>query len=63
MKLTENLWNRRETAEFLGVSVATLHRWNQRGQGPLPMYLVVNRRPFWVPADVRSWAAGLGVLR
>lgn len=48
-----SLWSAGETAEFLGVPVATLYQWRYQHKGPRAYR--VGRWLRYDPADVRLW--------
>lgn len=49
----EVLWTAEDTAEFLGVPVATLYQWRYHRKGPAAYR--VGRWLRYDPADVRAW--------
>lgn len=51
----DRLWDISEVAEFLGISVATLHQWRYLGTGPAAYR--VGRHLRYDPAIVRRWVA------
>ena len=42
-----------ELAEYLGVPLATVYRWNTRGEGP--RFYRVGKHCRWKLADVEAW--------
>jgi predicted DNA-binding transcriptional regulator AlpA len=50
------LWSSEETAEFLGVPVATLYQWRYLRKGPRAYR--VGRWLRYDPDDVRAWLIG-----
>jgi predicted DNA-binding transcriptional regulator AlpA len=51
--MSEALWNKRETANFLGISVKTLNRWITERKGPQGRRVVGVVR--WIPSEVREF--------
>jgi predicted DNA-binding transcriptional regulator AlpA len=49
------LWSVAETADFLGIPVATLYQWRYRGYGPPGRR--VGRYVRYDPREVRAWFA------
>ena len=49
----EKLLSPDELAEYLGVPVGTVYRWNHTGDGPTRSR--VGRHVRYAPADVESW--------
>ncbi|WP_407673466.1 helix-turn-helix domain-containing protein [Parafrankia colletiae] len=47
------MWSTEETAEYLGIPVATLYQWRHRHIGP-PCYRI-GRWLRYDPADIRQW--------
>lgn len=47
------LWTVEGLAEYLGVPVQTIYRWNSRGQGP--PYVRLGKHARYRPADVDAW--------
>lgn len=47
------LWTIKDTADFLGVPVATLYRWRQQGSGP--RCARIGRHLRYDPTDVYRW--------
>jgi predicted site-specific integrase-resolvase len=50
----ERVWNSRETAEYLHVSVKTLEAWRQDGSGP-PFVRYSSRCVRYRPEQVERW--------
>jgi len=50
------LWDTKDLAEFLGVSVRTIEAWRLKGAGPEAMRIGKHLR--WDPAVVMTWARG-----
>jgi predicted DNA-binding transcriptional regulator AlpA len=53
MVAIQRLWTHEETAQFLGVSPATLHHMNYKRTGPRSFKVGRYRR--YNPADVHAW--------
>ncbi|GAA1877900.1 hypothetical protein GCM10009836_69100 [Pseudonocardia ailaonensis] len=51
--MIERPWNRRETAEFLGVSEAALVKWAGKANGP--PYRVIGVHARYLPSEVLEW--------
>lgn len=51
--LTTRLLTSEDLAEYLGVPVATIYKWRERGGGPPGIR--VGRHTRYDPADVRRW--------
>lgn len=51
--MTTRLWSRSETAEYLGVSEATLAQWSWKGTGPRSFK--VGRHRKYDPSTLMSW--------
>jgi predicted DNA-binding transcriptional regulator AlpA len=49
----EPLWDKKQTAKYLGISVKSLDRWIATGSGPRARKVGVQVR--YVPADVRAF--------
>jgi excisionase family DNA binding protein len=56
----ENLWDKRVTARYLGVSVKTLDRWMSEKRGPKGLKVGVQVR--FRPADVQAYLASCRTL-
>lgn len=53
--VTQRLWTIVGLAEYLGVPVATVYRWNYRGTGPRPRKIGKHVR--YRDEDVAAWIA------
>lgn len=51
--MTETLWDKRDTAKYLGVSVKTLDRWLYENRGPQGIKVGVQVR--FKPSSVQSF--------
>lgn len=47
------LWTVEGLAEYLGVPVQTIYRWNARGDGP--RYVKIGKHARYRPEDVVDW--------
>jgi DNA-binding transcriptional MerR regulator len=54
--LPARLWSHQETADFLGITVSTLHQLNYKGTGPRSYKVGKHRK--YDPADVVTWLEG-----
>ncbi|MDR1440938.1 MAG: helix-turn-helix domain-containing protein [Bifidobacteriaceae bacterium] len=52
---SEHLWTPQETADYLGVPLATLYRWRSAGS-PAPDGIRLGRHLRFDPATVKDWA-------
>ncbi|MHB8451406.1 MAG: helix-turn-helix transcriptional regulator [Mycobacteriales bacterium] len=52
-RLPARLWTHQETADFLGIPVATLHQLNYKGTAPRSFKVGRHRR--YDPRDVWAW--------
>ena len=50
---TRRMWNLSETAEELGVSTKTIHKWLKAGIFPRP--LRVGKVWRWKPEEIEAW--------
>jgi len=57
----ERLWSVRDVAEYLGISVQTLYKWRQAGNGPVGYRLGKHLR--YEPSAVREWVRGSQEVR
>jgi excisionase family DNA binding protein len=49
----EHLWSPRQFADYLGVPLATVYRWNHLGTGPRP--LKIGKHVRYRREDVDAW--------